>query len=204
MIIPVDYGNAVLSWTFSGNAETFHSTMGLFKTGDTDPNEAADAVADAATSSGSIASAAVMYDNWQFDGVTVYWMTDGGLVGGANTDVVVGTKAFTTGQVSPPANCCFVASKLTTHVGRQFRGRMYLPASSVHAGQIAAGGQWASGVAAAIQARVETFNTVITTAGYQPYLLHTAPAVGTTPDPTLITGYIVRSQVGTQRRRFNR
>jgi hypothetical protein len=89
-------------------------------------------------------------------------------------------------------------TKRTGFVGRQYRGRMYVPFTGLES-DISAAGNITSTPLGTIRAAVSRFYANLVAVSISPYLLHSDAAI----TPTPITSFFVQQKVGTQRRRLN-
>lgn len=102
-----------------------------------------------------------------------------------------------------PSNCAVLVKKTTNKVGKQHRGRWYLP--GVHpASDVTEAGVLATVKVTALQAKMTALLGTLTSAGVDMYILHTELETepGTAPAPTQVTGLSVSTLIATQRRRM--
>lgn len=201
VVIPEGYGLAKLTWSMSGKSNPITSTCG-YVAGLTPPEDCAEAIYGYATMDGSIADPFAMSTTYTFENVEVIQTVDGVPVGAAFGTPITG--AFTVAL--PPVNGSLLVSKKTSRVGRQFQGRFYLPNSHVSETLIDPMGNLDSTSFTGFQSRVDVFalgtgpsdlgfisNTIVNAV-----ILHTDPAL----TPTVITSFLPRQQLATQRRRM--
>lgn len=125
--------------------------------------------------------------------------TGGVLTSAVTANAVAGTSTF----ASPAPNVSIVARKVTGLAGRQYRGRCALPSGFIDEADVNDAGQIGSSLAAYSTAAALTFAACVTSS-IPLYLLHGPNKAGVTPVPTVMTGVLLDSLVGTQRRRIKR
>lgn len=200
-VMPVGYGR--ISYVWSG-PNGVRASMGLgfrVSTGVT-AGEVADQAYDDFGGSVSLADAGSMVSWWAFEGTRVHLMTSAGLVGGQHAVNTVGTMV---GGGGVPTNTAALIGVNTNLLGRQYRGRMYLPPAywkgtdvdstrlnnTPYTGLSDMVNQW--------KGKVQLSSAV-----YTPYLLHAPPKAGDTPAPTPIQNWSLQQSLATQRRRLLR
>jgi hypothetical protein len=113
----------------------------------------------------------------------------------------VGTHS-TVGRM--PNNCALVVKKTTGFGGQRFRGRMYMPPFGVGEDNVNNLGVIDSSVITGLRTLFDLWRlAMIATAGVgNPVLLHANSDLSDTPEPTVITTFLLEQQIGTQRRRM--
>lgn len=202
--IPENYGNATLKWTYVPLGRQVSCTIGYFDQMLADnPTDAATDIRAAAVAVNAPCNAAMMYSSWRFDGVSVLQRLSSGILAtGVNSTPVTGTVTPAAGP--QPLFAPQVISKNTAFAGRQYRGRMYVPALLFAEGNVTEGGSLDSAVVTFNQAAWSEFIDNLADGDYGAVLLHTVPPSGPATPPTTITSITARSVVGIQRRRRNR
>lgn len=205
LVIPFDYGYSVIKWLRDGTTAPYTTTIGFKRTDSVSTaSDIAQDTHDICELSGSIGDAGQMLNQWTFAGVDSYLMTSSGLSGGSSSGVEAGTR----GAATDPAlvSTSVIVKKTTALVGRQHRGRMYLPPFILAESDYDSFGVYTLVMNGFLTAMVDAFSTGIRTGStiQDPYILHRVPKVGTAPDPDLITGFQVETRIATQRRRLRR
>jgi hypothetical protein len=187
LVIPDGFAQAIWRWSLSGDPETMVSTIGLETpvTGQIVAEEFADVWL-------SEFPAGNMAVGWTFRGAEVRFGQPSGppLVYDAFRSV-----AGSGGGASLPSNCALLVKKRTALGGRQGRGRMYVPMTSVGEGGVDPNGMIDSATVTALQAAwTNIYNQL------DAVLLHDSSGPVTLPTP--ITSLGVDSRIATQRRRM--
>lgn len=188
--IPVDYGICTVKLTeiLGGHTESF--TFGFHNTPSDTPLNNATNLSGQWMSSVGVAGLA---NTWELESFGVLQNVGGTLQSAVYPTATAGTR--TTG--SPPPAVSVRVTKTTLYAGRKHRGRFYLPNPYLEESTVSSGGTISTGAVASLQSALDDFHLHIdTTLGLPMYLLHHDLS---TPDP--VVALIVRSQVGTQRRR---
>lgn len=119
-------------------------------------------------------------------------MVTGGLEAADHVQSTTGTVAA---QATSPAVACRITKK-TQAAGRKFRGRLFLPAAFTSESNVDANGLIDSATITSLQASADALLTALDASNHTMMLLHRDSS---TPNP--VTHLVVRSSVGTQRRR---
>jgi len=113
-------------------------------------------------------------------------------------------EAGTGGTGVLPSNCALLVSKVTDFAGRKYRGRMYWP-SMLAEGNVDINGVIDGAVVTALQGHFDDlFADLDAVSGASPALLHdkvTDDVIDDTP-ATLLSSFIVKPKIATQRRRL--
>lgn len=109
-------------------------------------------------------------------------------------------------QPTPPINTSVVVAKNTDRAGRQFRGRWAWPGAIILENQVSDVAEIETTTKNFLQGKFDVFHAQLVTTFVPPYLLHSPTNGGLTPapDPTPITSFDVRTQMGSSRRRIKR
>lgn len=200
VIIPNGYGNAVMSWTHTGLSRPVTVTHG-YETleGGVTAAENAELIYGFWTDPGAPCVAANMWVGWTFQGVYVLQRNLAGNLFSASYEVPISGTGVAADSPQSPYNP-LVVSKTTAQAGRRFRGRMYPPIMSGGEVAVSIGGNLESNYLAAVRAQYDAVFFDWNASGSKPVLLHSHPD----DEPSPVTGWNVRSVVGTQRRRKNR
>lgn len=194
--IPDGYGLGRLMWTCSGDAEPIMCTWGYQIGGSEDPNASAQFLGGAMTGANRPAEANLMGTAWTFIGCSVTENRGLGPISGLFTTSVVGIGA--TQALSN--NCAYIIRKHTILGGRQGRGRIFAPPTSLTNGNVDEAGFITSGVRTDLLNRWTNWMDAVNTGlGVQLALLHDSA----TP-PTEITSLSIDQKIGTQRTRMRR
>lgn len=203
--IPSGFGMFIAQIILSGRTKPYSVTCGYKQpTTPTTPTTSANTIfthlTEVADSAAGPFEGGQMQTNWQFNKVIAYENQGGVVLRGDSTNTPVN------GTVTAASNGMIVSSstrvsKRTSVVGRQYRGRMYVPYFLTEDG-VSQTGMIGTTPLAALQQAWSAFSSRMVTSNRQLYLLHLPPISGTTPAPTAITALLVQSQVGTQRRRL--
>lgn len=199
VIIPEGYGMATMRWALTGKTAPISVTCGFKKElGDVTPQEVADDWFEAwALNSDSPAAAAHMRNTWTFIGVDIFYQSPDGPQGASSVHApVVGTSAVGNNL---KINTTMLVQKRTAFVGREQRGRMYVPATLLSDTTVTATGTINSDAVAEIQGYYTALFDDLADGASPMYLLHSKAE--NTPD--LVTSLVLRGQAATQRRRFN-
>lgn len=132
----------------------------------------------------------IMSSSVTLETTTVY--IDGGAFE-SYSEPIVGTNAAT---MAPP-NLAYLLNKRTARVGREGRGRWYLP--GVAEGDVNNVGQLTAGIQSDIAAQVAAFLAFLPDVAAQMVLLHSGSS-----DPDTITSITVNPLAATQRRRLRK
>lgn len=200
IVIPDDFGNAVIDWTELDSGKQVSVTLGYGRltAGSTSPAVHAQDLYEALTQSTSICPAGLMNPNWRFDGVRCYFRQGTDLFGGDSSGPAV-TGNHVGSSVPLPNSVSLILQKRTSQLGKKNRGRMYMPTLKVNADAISTGGNIAGATLTSCQAQVAAFQTAI---GDSPdiflALLHASADA-----PDTITSLVYSSRIGNQRRRLN-
>lgn len=198
VIIPNGFGMATMRWSHTGRTNPFSVTCGFKQELElATPQEIADEWYDAWIQTGGPCASGNMRDTFVFLGVDVFIQTDDGPTGGSSSGPPQ-PGTITIGE-ELKVNTTMLVQKRTAFVGREQRGRMYVPALKLSSSTMTSLGTITSDAVAEIQGQ---FNLVFDQLSEGPapmYLLHSK--IGNTPDA--ITSLTMRSQGATQRRRFN-
>lgn len=195
LYIPPGYGNAIFRCSMTGKTNLMTFTLGYltFVPGST-AEDAASALGTSITVDGGLFTNDFIGSTFKLQDVLVY-QNDAGVITSALQDLDIGGAG---GLAVPPVQCSLLAQKKTSRVGRQFRGRWYLPNMFFAEADIDAMGNIAAtpfGIAnTAFQVSVESLlaDEVAT-----PVILHSDHAV----TPTIITSMTLTTKMATQRRR---
>lgn len=118
-----------------------------------------------------------------------------------DTTPIVGTLA----GVGMPVNTSIVVNKTVAAVGKQYRGRMLWPPVFVPQANVDGDGNIVAGSVSGLQGFATAMLSTMNSNNIPGYLLHQPPqGGGPTPVPTLISGLVVRSRIGTIRHRIRR
>jgi hypothetical protein len=197
IIIPVGYGNAVLTWHVPERANPVSSTFGFgFNPGST-ALEVADSLYDAATGSTGPCNATKMYSDQQFLGVKVTMNIGGTLFINEHVQTV-------TGSVTRPADTetlnstSLIIKKLTGVGGRANRGRAYTPLLAIPSTALSSDGTIANTPRGQATEWWESFRTAAAGDEILLCVLHSHAD----DEPTAIANLQCGVKVGTQRRRL--
>lgn len=194
IIIPEGYGSATLFVTMTGKSNPMTTTIGYSFGGVVPPDDAAQAVFEAATADGSILGNNLMLDSFVAQGCRVYQRDGGLLLGGEYFSPVPGAAIGAT----PPVNASLLATKSTGIVGRKYRGRMYVPNALFKETDIDQMGNISSPQFAFWVTACNTFLDEMNDGALGgAYLLHSDLTA-----PNAITSFIPRQKMATQRRRL--
>lgn len=150
-----------------------------------------------------VAWTASAISSWRFDSVKVLFRSGANLYEG----LAPGTGAGPASATAFPPQVALVVSKRTGIVGRQYRGRWFIPGVMTEATANDQGLLPTSAVTfynnlwAVFLTSLATAATA-TEAQVEAYLLHGPPKTGVEPDPTRIMSMITSPTVGTQRGRL--
>lgn len=193
--VPVGYGQAVLSMTYSTDPEPMITTCGFsfVSAGTFEQPDADEFAADFGTFVKACVANIVTVTNVSF---VV------GLVGGdAAYESSAGNGVGTVSGSSLPQNCAILVKKRTGLVGRKNRGRMFLP--GIRENEVDQLGVISSTEVTRLQGHANTFagNVASSTQFDGLAILH---AVGDGTTPALVPNLQVDSRIATQRRRLRR
>jgi hypothetical protein len=102
----------------------------------------------------------------------------------------------------PPCNTTIVVQKKTIFAGRDGRGHMMLPPCRIDSNNVSSGGILLSGDHTDLQDGADATYAALATSGYQPVLNHTATIANPHPVPTVITEFLVKPVLGSDKRRI--
>lgn len=199
--IPIGYGKARYLYVNNETGQTASFGHGYRAPSGT-VNDAALNFSDLASDTLSIGDAESMVSWWTFLGVECRQRVAGGIVGALEPADRPGSRV---GGGAAPQNVAALVSVQTAYLGKQFRGRIFLPPAFFTGAELSNTTLTPTGHTNV--AGVQTTWTNLVLAAGQPfplYLLHAAPKVGDTPVPTLITGMNLEISLATQRRRLRR
>lgn len=199
-IIPSGYGKAVYRWQAPGGGIETVGHGYSFNTGST-ATDVADACNDAIQGTGDLVTAANMLTGWTYLGVQTYQRLGTTLTGGESVASVAGTR-----NVSGVAlNTAALVRVSTGFLGKQYRGRMFLPGAFIAYLDISGGKTLSAPVLESLNSSVETwFDALSALIGVlDVFLLHSTPKSGDIPPPTRVTSWSVQPNLATQRRRMN-
>lgn len=194
--IPVGFADATFVFQCTGRPRQCTWSMGLDLSSDpsVDPTTVAQTVYDAYVGTNDPVFPAHMCTGWSFVGVSVSKMLETGPIVGQTFDTVVGTAS--NGPV--PVNTSCLATKQTALGGRRNRGRAYIPPVWPPEEDVDQAGVIAPTQLGQLQGWYNSFFSTLSTGPYPPVLFHqSAPFT-----PTPITGFVIGSQMATQRRRM--
>lgn len=194
--IPVGFAEATFVFQCTGRPRQCTWAMGLdiSEDPDADPSTIATTVYDAYVGTNDPIAAAHMCAGWSFIGVSVSKMLETGPIVGQSFLTVVGTA--TNGSV--PVNTSVLANKQTALGGRRNRGRAYIPPVWPPEEFVDQAGVMDATRQGQLQGWYDSFFSTLSTSDYTPTLFHqTAPFT-----PTPITGFVIGTQLATQRRRM--
>lgn len=200
IVIPDDFGNAVLDWTELDSGKQISVTLGYGRltAGATSPSTHAQDLYTYLTASGSICSADQMNPNWRFDGVRCYFRQGGDLFGGDSVGPAVSGTHIDSGT-SLPNSVALVLQKRTSQLGKKNRGRMYMPTLKVTGSFVNTNGNIDGARLTSISAQVANFLDAV---GDSPDI-YLALLHASADDPDTITSLVYSSRIGNQRRRLN-
>lgn len=198
--IPDGFANITWIFSLSTNSHQFGFSHGIdvLTAGPHSAQDIADDAAHAFTSGYHMAN---VYNAWTFQRTHVIY-NDGGDFFSA--DSLVGTAGTGGAGAVNTANLALIVQKSTGRAGRQYRGRMYWPCLSLLDADVSNAGVIDPTVRGVIAGNVGAFQTALEAESTvnRLVLLHGAPKVGPTPNPTAVTLWTVESLCGTQRRRM--
>jgi hypothetical protein len=197
LIIPPGYGQATFRWSLVGKTNPITSTLGYWDpSGLSTPAEQADNLYESISDTGAYCDDSYMLIHWTFLGVDVHFNTDGVIEGASSSGPPIpGTIDAADNIVSG----CVLAQKKSTRIGRQYRGRMYLPPINTPETQVSVMGEMAPAMFTQIASQVGVFSDNVTAAGITTaVILHSEVGLG----PTTITSLQAVSKMATQRRRL--
>ena len=123
----------------------------------------------------------------------------GNLTSDSNTTPLGGTRVAN----GLPVNTSVVANKTVALVGRQYRGRMLLPASYLDVTNVDANGIISATPLGNITSFLSSMVANLVAASIPPVLLHQTPlGGGSPPSPTSVSGIVPRNRIGTIRHRI--
>lgn len=157
-------------------------------------------ISNAMVSAGRMLDLATLDDGWVLEQQYVLSNQAGVLTSDTSITNSPGTL---NGPVVTP-NVGIVINKRTGFAGRQYRGKMTLPAGYLAETNVDEGGVIDSTFLSGLQTRCTSAFNALVTNNVPPYLLHDTPLVGPVPIPTAITSFSANGLVGTQRRRLRR
>lgn len=141
-----------------------------------------------------------MSSDYSYLGATATIGTDTGPIAWSRTRNIAGLANI----VPPPPNTSILVRKTSNRGGKRGRGRMFLPPAWVGEGSIDHLGFWtASG--SLLESYLDLMIDNLAANDLQPMLLHAPSKVNPAapvPPPTVITGFVLTSQVATQRKRL--
>jgi hypothetical protein len=193
-VIPIGFANVRWLFECAGLVDEMSTAMGVFA----DPAQTALQIAEGADSAYDTSNwglAANRNDEWTYLGTEATLMTVSGPIIAVVSNVTPGTQTAD----APPANCALLVSKITADGGRRNKGRMYWPPANLGEISINSAGFMGSTDRNSFQASFDGFIDDLETSGLSPHLFHSLP--GSTV-PTAITGFLLSSQIATQRRRM--
>lgn len=199
--IPNQYGQATFIWQQFNVAREYAVTLGYQNPEDANPATVINTLQSAFTSGANgIFDAGTYTAAMALSRIYVLQKRAGILESFVELINQTGSGSFT----PPPPNVTIVVAKQTARAGRQFRGRWALPNGYLDEEDVDAAGLIDSGRVSDLQSSLNGAYGSLIAAGIFPALLHAQPKSGTTPTPTPITAFLVRSQVGTDRKRIKR
>lgn len=189
LVIPDGYGLASIKLNRTLAAHPNVCTVGYViddtQTADDDASDLAAAWIGAFTAASTL-------NTYTFQGVHVLRNNGGSMEAGDHVQSTAGTVSA---DASAPAIAVRV-TKRTAFAGVKFRGRMFLPPAYVAEANVNIAGEIDGATLASVQTKATGFLTAANAAGRLLVLLHSDATA-----PTLISSLVVRSGVGTQRRR---
>lgn len=202
IVMPAGFGIIRYLHSFAGHSATVSIRHGFqLKTSD---NTAAQVAVDAVTAITAPGSLWGTLSDWSsqtsFNGVDVYLQTAAGLTGAHGAAALSGTDSAPT-EINATAPLIRVSTGL---LGKQMRGRMYLPNGYISSGNVASNGLIEQSTWADRRNKILAWFAAIQLAtSFDPYLLHSQPkAPKVLPNPTAITAFVLQTSVATQRRRM--
>lgn len=203
LVIPPGYGQATLQFSVEGRINPYSVSIGFAKKDDDQPlSDCINGIYQSFTDDDSICGHGAMASQFTCIGASCVYNLEGVMVGAASDlPATHGSLTVTDPMI---VNSTWIIRKRTGLIGRQYRGRMYLPymwggeASIDYLGTILGTDLAAFGV------KLDAFSASVFegTPDWIPNLLHHAPKEGATPVPTPIVSFSLESVVGTQRRRL--
>jgi len=173
--------------------------LGFQNVGNQVATTAVGAIRTACSTAGSWAELSRLGTSWNWVGDYCLVNVAGSLSSSNLTVSTPGTRAVDT----PPPNVSNVVIKRTDYAGRQYRGRMAVPAGFLDEALIGDDGMIDGGEVTAMQARMVFFLAQCTSVGRPLYLIHDVPkGGGPAPAPTAVTFLETTPLVGSQRRRL--
>lgn len=193
--VPVGFGQCVFRFaTVSGTDESL-VTLG-FEPPDELAEVAAFEINKAWTDPGRPFIAASICSSWRYLGTRVTLVTESGPLLAEEPMSLIGTGA----ETALPPNVAILVNKITALGGRRNRGRMFFPPFYPPESIIDSGGLIQTGVVAAMQSALTSARGAMVTAGYPPFLFHSAAPF----TPAAIVALQLQGRVATQRRRLRR
>lgn len=201
-VIPPGYGIWSASFAVSGVTRLSVVTMGFQNTGPAAPATVQVRFNTAMFSSGKLLDPATLRAIYTV--VKTYVLVNNGGTFFSDTSVtpIPGTV---TGGLGAAPNQAVVMQKQTANAGRQYRGRMAIPAGYISDADInEVGIIQTSKVSSMNTAAVATYANMIAS-GISPYLLHSTPkGGGAVPVPTPINLFEIQPLIGSSRHRLKR
>lgn len=195
IIVPEGFFQATMIWSVSGSVSDKVCTLGLTDgdVGGRTPSQCAEDVYESVRVAGSLWIASGSYNEWTFQGVSAFQMTEDGPIVGEFMDSDAGTAS---GEAIP-TNCAILVKKNTALGGRKNRGRFYWPPYHLSSSNVTSAGVIEDVELSAFQDIWDTFYDELVSRDWAPTLFHSDATT-----PTGITGFSVESRLATQRRRM--
>lgn len=187
--IPDGHGIATIKLSLFGTAAPIVTTFGYLNASGTTVGANCTAIRNAWIANFTLAKTCHHY---HFVGVHCLENVGGLEVAADVVEDSVGT--LNAEEVSPAVTAC--VTKHTAHVGRKFRGRMYLPAAYLAEANVDAGGTIDNATITSLQTAADGLLASLTADDLPMSLLHRDLS-----SPSAVTSLLVRHSVRTQRRR---
>lgn len=197
---PIGFGFFAATFNVSGGTHEAVNTYGFKNAGGLSAAGALSNFSASMTGTGHLYAANLISSDWTL--VQEYCLVNNG--GVLFSDTVATSVVGTGSWDSPPPGSSAVCRKLTAQAGRQYRGRVGLPAGMLDEADLDVVGNMSTGFRNAIQAFATASLTATTTNNVPMYLLHGPNLAGVTPVPTQVTSLQIELLTGTQRRRLRR
>jgi hypothetical protein len=193
VIAPLNEAIVAVDWQCNGRTDVATITWGARPFPDSmTPDNIASNVDEALTAAG-LTVAANFSGQWTYLGVRTYKRVTGGSIPG----VFPVSRVGSTGTNTVPSNCAILVQKHTNFGGRANRGRVYWPPIYWSETNIGSGGVATGSDVTALQNRMVTLLTALSTENVPMVLMHSdgSPSVD-------VTSLTVQSLIATQRGRL--